>query len=125
MSDINVEGAGHAEEREATGPGSPLVGTAAERAAAGDERALAEYRAGRSCHPLLPFADWDGCRPALDRLGAVLVAGCRDATAARQLGFVPTHGVGAALAMARGRAGGSPRIGFLLAPPYFPLRVSG
>ena len=40
-----------------------------------------------------------------DRLGAVLVAGCRDAAAARQLGFVPTHGIGAALAMAHGRAG--------------------
>jgi hypothetical protein len=31
--------------------------------------------------------------------------------------------VGAALLMARGRAGGEPRIGFLLSPPYFPLRV--
>ena len=55
--------------------------------------------------------------------GAVLVAGCRDAAAARQLGFVPTHGVPAALEMARGLAGGSPRIGFLLSPPYFPVRV--
>ena len=27
--------------------------------------------------------------------------------------------------MARGRAGGEPRIGFLLSPPYFPLRVGG
>ncbi len=57
------------------------------------------------------------------RLGAVFVAGARDATAARQLGFVPAHGVGAALELARGRAGGSPRIGFLLSPPYFPLRT--
>ena len=48
---------------------------------------------------------------------------CRDATAARQLGFVPTHAVGAALEMATEVAGGSPRLGFLLAPPYFPLRV--
>jgi hypothetical protein len=95
----------------------------AERAAATDARALAAYRDGRTCHPLLPFADWAACAPALSRLGAVLVAGCRDATAARQLGFVPTHGVGAALAMARGRAGDSPRIGVLLSPPYFPLRV--
>ena len=31
--------------------------------------------------------------------------------------------VGAGLLMARGRAEGEPRIGFLLSPPYFPLRV--
>jgi hypothetical protein len=54
----------------------------------------------------------------------VLVAGCRDATAARQLGFVPTHGIGAAIAMAQGRAEREARIGFVLAPPYFPLQVS-
>jgi hypothetical protein len=96
---------------------------AAERAAAADERALDAYRAGHGCHPLLPFADWAGCRPALERLGTVVVGACRDAAAARQLGFVPTHGVGAALQMATGVAGGPPRIGFLLAPPYFPLRV--
>ena len=47
---------------------------AGEQAAASDERALAAYRAGRACHPLLPYVDWDSCRPALDRLGAVLVA---------------------------------------------------
>jgi hypothetical protein len=97
---------------------------AAELIARNDARALEAYRAGRACHPLLPFADWAGCQPALDRLGAVLVAGCRDAVAARQLGFVPTGGLGAALAMARGRADGEPRIGFLLAPPYFPLAVT-
>ena len=73
---------------------------------------------------MLPFADWDSCRPALDRLGAVLVAGCRDSAAARQLGFVPTHGVSAALEMARGLAGGAHRIGFLLSPPYFPHPAS-
>jgi hypothetical protein len=95
----------------------------AERTAASDERALAAYRDGRACHPLLPFADWDACRPALGRLGAVLIAGCRDAVAARQLGFVPTHGLGAALEMAHGRAARPPRIGYLLAPPYFPLAV--
>jgi hypothetical protein len=81
------------------------------------------YRSGRACHPLLPFRDWESCRPARERLGRVLIAGCRDATAARQLGFVPAHGVGAALEMARAGAGSSPRIGFLLSPPYFPLRV--
>jgi len=46
-----------------------------------------------------------------------------EAVAARQLGFVPTHGISAALEMARGLAGGAHRIGFLLSPPYFPVRV--
>jgi hypothetical protein len=95
----------------------------AEEAAARDERALEAYRNGRSCHPLLPFADWSACQPALQRLGHVIVAGCRDANAARQLGFVPTGSIGAALAMARGWQDTPPRIGFLLSPPYFPLRV--
>ncbi|MGH2920651.1 MAG: lactate racemase domain-containing protein, partial [Gaiellaceae bacterium] len=63
----------------------------AERAAAVDEHAIATYREGRSCHPLLPFAEWAACQPALSRLGHVLVAGCRDAMAARRLGFVPTQ----------------------------------
>jgi Lactate racemase N-terminal domain len=97
---------------------------AADEAAARDERAVEAYRSGRACHPLAPFAEWAACRPALDRLGAVVVAGCRDAVAARQLGFVPAHGLGPALEMATGRAGRPPRVGFLLAPPYFPLRVS-
>ena len=107
-----------------TGQRKPEELAAAERAAATDERALAGYRKGRTCHPLLPFADWAGCAPALGRLGAVVVAGCRDAAAARQLGFVPAHGIGAALEMARGRHGDDARIGFLLSPPYFPLRVT-
>jgi hypothetical protein len=105
-----------------SGP-DPEAIEAAERTARADARSLDAYRAGLGCHPLLPFADWAGCRPQLDRLGAVLVAACRDATSARQLGFVPTHGVGAALEMATGVAGGPPRIGFLLTPPYFPVRV--
>jgi hypothetical protein len=105
-----------------SGP-DPETIDAAEQAAARDSRALDEYRSGRACHPLLPFADWEACRPQAERLGAVLIAGCRDATAARQLGFIPTRGVGAALEMAHGRSGGAPRIGFLLSPPYFPLRV--
>jgi hypothetical protein len=50
-----------------------------------------------------------------------LIAGCRDAQSARQLGYVPAHGLPAALEMARGR--GAQRIGYLLAPPYFPLVV--
>jgi hypothetical protein len=96
----------------------------AEQAAASDERALDLYRGGRTVHPLQPFADWAGCQPVLRRLGSVLVAGCRDAVAARQLGFVPVQSLNAALEMAHGRAGGEPRVGFLLSPPYFPIRVA-
>ena len=94
----------------------------AERAAAADARAVADYRSGRTVHPLLPFRDWNGCQPALGRLGSVLVAGAADATAVRQLGFVPVHGVGAALELARGQ--GLSRIGFVLSPPYFPVRLT-
>ena len=102
-------------------PRDPEMLAAAEQSVGGDERAIEAYRRGETVHPLLPFRDWDACRPAQDRLGAVLVAGARDASAARQLGFVPAHGVGAALDLARGQ--GAERIGFLLCPPYFPLRV--
>ena len=102
----------------------PELLAAAEEAVAADARAVEEYRAGRTVHPLLPFRDWEACGPALDRLGAVYVAGARDAAAVRQLGFVPIGGIGAALQMARGHRGPDARIGFLLAPPYFPLRVS-
>lgn len=101
----------------------PQLLAEAERSVREDARALAEYRAGRTVHPLLPFADWSACQPALGRLGAVLVAGARDATAVRDLGFVPARSVGAALHLARGRTGSHARIGFLLSPPYFPLRV--
>jgi Lactate racemase N-terminal domain len=93
----------------------------AEQAAVADPRAIEAYRERRSCHPLLPFADWAACAPAVGRLGAVIVAGCRDAVAARQLGFVPSQGIGTALDLAHGRAGGPPRLGFLLSPPYFPI----
>jgi len=96
----------------------------AEAEAAADAGALERYRGGRSCHPLLPFADWDACAPALARAGSILVAGCRDAAAARQLGFVPVHGLGPALAMARARHDGG-RVGFLVAPPFFPLSSAG
>lgn len=95
----------------------------AEQAAGSNARAVDDYRSGRSVHPLLPFRDWNACQPAVGRLGAVLVAGAADATAVRQLGFVPVHGLGAALDLARGRTSGDARIGFLLSPPYFPLRV--
>jgi hypothetical protein len=96
---------------------------AAERAAATDAKALAAYRSGRACHPLLPYADWAGCAPALSRLGRVVVAGSRDSLAARTLGFVPSHGIGSALEMAHGVAEGRARLGILLAPPYAPLLV--
>jgi hypothetical protein len=95
----------------------------AERAAASNARGIEDYRNGRTVHPLLPFRDWNACQPAIGRLGAVLVAGAADATAVRQLGFVPVHGLAAALDLARGRTSGEARIGFLLSPPYFPLRV--
>jgi hypothetical protein len=95
----------------------------AEAAVAEDTRALDAYRAGRTVHPLLPFRDWDACRPALERLSAVYVAGARDAAAVRQLGFVPIGSVGGALQMARGQQGPDGRVGFLLTPPYFPLKV--
>jgi Lactate racemase N-terminal domain len=101
----------------------PQLLAAAEDAVATDARAIAEYRAGATVHPLLPFRDWEACRPALERLGAVYVAGARDAAAVRQLGFVPIGSIGSALQMARGHRGPDARIGFLLAPPYFPLRV--
>ena len=94
----------------------------AEAAALDDPASLEDYRAGRACHPLQPFVEWSACDASAHRLGAVLIAGCRDAQAARQLGFVPVHGLGAALEMARGR--GAQRIGYLLAPPYVPLVVA-
>jgi hypothetical protein len=96
---------------------------AAERRAMHSERGLAAYRAGSACHPLLPYAEWAGCGPALARLGRVVVAGCRDATAARRLGFVPTRSVSTALEMAHGVAGGSAPVGIVLGPPYPPLLV--
>jgi Lactate racemase N-terminal domain len=91
--------------------------------AAADDRLLAAYRAGRVCHPLLPYADWAGCGPALGRLGHVVVAGSRDALAARALGFVPSRSIASALEVAHGVAGGRARVGTLLAPPYAPLLV--
>jgi hypothetical protein len=91
----------------------------AENAAVLDTPAIEDYRAGRACHPLQPFLEWSACDAGANRLGAVLIAGCRDAFAARQLGYVPVHGLGAALEMARGR--GARRIGYLVAPPFFPL----
>jgi hypothetical protein len=102
---------------------APDAVAAAERLAGRDERAIAAYRAGRASHPLLPFADWEGCQPVLHRAGRVIVGACRDAGAARALGFVPSHSATAALEMARGLAGEDARLGILLAPPYTPLVV--
>lgn len=93
----------------------------AERAAATDDRALAAYRAGRAPHPLLPFADWAGCGPALQGAGRVIVGACRDAGAARALGFVPSHSATAAVEMARELGSEGCRLGLLLGPPYPPL----
>jgi Lactate racemase N-terminal domain len=90
-----------------------------------DTRAVVAYRQGSAPHPLLPYLDWGTCAPALAQSGRVLVAGCRDAGAARALGLVPTHSITAALEMARGVAGGTHRLGVLLAPPYAPLVVGG
>lgn len=109
--------------REDGGAGVGLADALA--AAVDDSRAVAAYRQGRAPHALLPFLDWASCGPALARAGRVLVAGCRDAAAARALGLVPSHSIGTALEMARGVAGGSHRVGVLLAPPYAPLVVSG
>jgi hypothetical protein len=103
--------------------GDPESLARAEGAALSDERALDAYRDGRSCHPRLPYADWAGCAPVLARVGDVVVAGCRDALAARALGFVPTRGIGSALDMAHGLSGGRAKVGILLAPPYAPLVV--
>jgi hypothetical protein len=95
----------------------------AEAVAARDRRAVADYRAGRAVHPRQPFADWEACAPALERAGRVIAAGCRDAVAARAVGFVPSHNVATALEMADGVAPADARTGVLLAPPYAPLVV--
>ena len=92
------------------------------RRRSGTRRRSRRTAPGSACHPLQPFVEWSACDASSHRLGAVLIAGCRDAQSARQLGFVPVHGLGAALEMARGR--GAKRIGYLLAPPYVPLVVS-
>jgi Lactate racemase N-terminal domain len=95
-----------------------------EAAAARDRRALAAYANGTAPHPRLPFDDWESCRDVLERAGRVIVAGCRDAGAARALGLVPSHNPSTALAMARGLAGEvTPRMGVLLGPPYPALVV--
>jgi hypothetical protein len=94
----------------------------AEQDALRDPAAIDDYRAGRTCHPLQPFVEWSACDAVAHRLGAVLVAGCRDAQAARQLGLVPVHALGAALEMARGR--GARSVGYVVSPPFFPLTVA-
>ena len=94
----------------------------AERGGLTDERALEDYRTGRSVHPLEPFA-------RLERVRA-----CAEPARAGAGGRMPRCGLGPAArarpgrqlrrapsTMARGR--GAERIGFLLSPPYFPLVV--
>jgi hypothetical protein len=107
------------------GPYRPVFRGASEEEVRANPRPFEDYRAGRTVHPLLPFVHRDALRPVLDRVSTVFVAGCRDAVAARQLGFVPAHGVPAALEMIRGMSDGKARVGFLLSPPYFPLQVGG
>lgn len=101
----------------------PLDVVRAEAAAASDTSLIASYRAGRAPHPLQPFADWAACAPALEQADRVIVGGCRDATAARRLGFVPSHSPQAALEMSLGVAGAGARVGVLVAPPYPPVLV--
>jgi lactate racemase-like protein len=96
-----------------------------EAAAARDRRAVAAYRSGTAPHPRRPFADWDACAAMLERAGSVIVAGCRDAGAARALGLVPSHNIPTALAMARGLAGDNSRTGVLVGPPYPAVVVGG
>ncbi len=109
---------------EALRAGGPAALPDAERDASADPVALADYRAGRAPHPLLPFAEWAACDATREHAGRIIVGGCRDAVAARALGFVPTHNVDAALHMARGITGGE-TMGVLVAPPYPPLVVGG
>jgi hypothetical protein len=96
-----------------------------EAAAARDRRALGAYLSGTAPHPRLPFADWESCQGVLERAGRVIVAGCRDAGAARALGLVPSHNAATALAMAEGVAGEASRTGVLVGPPYPSLVVGG
>jgi hypothetical protein len=97
----------------------------AEAVAARDRRAIAAYRNGSAPHPRLPFADWETCASTLDRAGRVIVAGCRDAGAARALGLVPSHNSTTALAMAAGLAGEEAGTGVVLGPPYPAIVVGG
>ena len=89
-----------------------------------DRGAIAAYRNGTAPHPRLPFADWAACADMLARAGRVIVAGCRDAGAARTLGLVPSHNASTALEMARGLAGEGGSTGVLLGPPYPALVVA-
>jgi hypothetical protein len=97
----------------------------AEALAGRDRRAIAAYRNGSAPHPRLPFADWETCASTLDRASRVIVAGCRDAGAARALGLVPSHNSTTALAMAAGLAGEEAGTGVVLGPPYPAIVVGG
>ena len=97
---------------------------AAEGLAARERRAVTAYRKGSAPHPRLPFAEWESCTEMLARAGRVIVAGCRDAGAARALGLVPSHNPATALEMARGLAGEGGSTAVLLGPPY-PAMIVG
>ena len=90
---------------------NPLELRAAERAAAADAARSRPTASGRAPHPLLPYVDWESCRPALDRLGSVVVAGCRDHAAGRRFARVRRARDGT-----RPRGGAADRL--LLGPPY-------
>ena len=53
-----------------SGARDPVDLAGEEELAVSDSRAIDTYRASRSCHPLLPFAQWEACQPAIQRLGA-------------------------------------------------------
>ena len=94
----------------------PEAIAAAERRPRADTRALDAYRAGHGCHPLLPFADWAGCRRSRPPR-RVLVAGVPRLRRRAPARLRPHPRGRRCAGDGTGVAGGPPRIGFLLAPP--------
>jgi hypothetical protein len=88
----------------------------AERSAA-ETKAIAAYRHRRAHHPLPPLPTGARARRRSD--ASAPSSSPAVATTTRRARW-PTHGIGAAVQMAEGRAGRPLRIGFLLAPPYSP-----
>ena len=93
----------------------------AEQAAAQDERALADYRAGHACHPLQPFVEWSACDAVAHRLGAVLSPAA--ATRSPRGSSASCRCTASAPRSTWRAAAARQRIGYLLAPPYVPLVV--
>ena len=118
--------ASRARRRRPTGRSSPTRARARDRDALRDaERAASPIERGDRRLPRgarLPSAAAvprvERVRRDAHRLGSVLSRAAATRPSARQLGFVPVHGLGAALAMARGAARSGSA---LLSPPYFPL----